>query len=88
MIQKNKGKLILSSIVILLPMLFCLLSGILPEEIAVHFRLDGTADGFARPASVFLILPPILLAFHWLCLILTAVLDKGNEQNKKITGRG
>ncbi len=86
MIQKNKGKLILSSIVILLPMLFCLLSGVLPEKIAVHFRLDGTADGFARPAIVFLVIPPILLAFHWLCLILTAVLDKGNEQNKKITG--
>lgn len=86
MIQKNKGKLILSSIVILLPMFFCLLSGILPEEIAVHFRLDGTADGFARPASIFLIVPPILLAFHWLCMILTAVLDKKNEQNKKIMG--
>ncbi len=84
MIKNNKGKLILSSIVILLPMLFCLLSGILPEEIAVHFRLDGTADGFARPASVFLVVPPILLAVHWLCMILTSVLEKDHEQNKKI----
>ena len=85
MIKNNKGKLILSSIIILLPMLFRLFAKLLPEEIAIHWGFDGTADGFASPTSVFLILPLVLLAIHWLCVIFTLVLDKNNEQNKKIT---
>ena len=65
MIKNNKGKLILSSIIILLPMLF----GI-----------------FATPRGAFLVLPPVLLAIHWLCMLLTALLDKNAPQNKKAMG--
>lgn len=86
MIKNNKGKRILSSIVTLLPMLFALCGKWLPEEIAVHWGADGTANGFASPVSFFLTMPPILLAVHWLCLVLTTVIDKKNEQNKKVTG--
>ncbi len=87
MIKRNKWVLIASSIVILLPMLLSLFGGnLLPEEIAVHWGFDGQADGFASASIAFLILPPLLLVIHWLCIIATAALDKNNAQNQKIMG--
>ena len=66
LLKRNKGKLIASSIVILLPMLLGLLAKkLLPEEVAIHWNAHGVADGWGNPALVFLILPPILLLFHW-----------------------
>ena len=85
MIKQNKWKLVISSIIILLPMLLGAFAGeLLPEEIAVHWGLDGEADGFMGATLIFLIFPLILLAIHWLCMILTVVLDKHAAQNKKV----
>ena len=85
MIKKNKWKLIISSIVILLPLILGFFGGkILPEEIAVHWGFNGEADGFMSPSAIFTILPLIMLAVHWICMILTMILDKNSEQNKKI----
>ena len=84
MLKKNKWTLIISSIVILLPMLLGVFgSAFLPESFAVHWGADGVADGFGGTAFFF-IFPPILLALHWGCAILTVVLDKNAEQNRKI----
>lgn len=84
MIKRNKLKLIISSIVILLPMLIGFFGGsILPEELIVHWGIDGNPDGWMSP-TVFFILPAVLLAIHWVCMIITAVVDKNAEQNKKI----
>jgi len=84
MVKRNKWMLIASSIVILLPMLLGIFGdALLPERFAVHWGLDGTADGYAG-RSVFFILPPILLAIHWACVLLTAALDKNAEQNQKM----
>ena len=53
MIKRYKWKLIASSIVILLPMLLGFFGGaLLPEEFAVHWGLDGVADGYGD-ATVF-----------------------------------
>ena len=85
MIKNNKWKAILSSIVILLPMLVGFLcKNILPDETVIHLGLDGTPDGFGAPMIIFLVLPPILLAIHWLCMILTDVIDKNAVQNKNL----
>ena len=86
MIKKYKWTLILSSIVILLPLLLGFFGGkLLPEEIAIHWGFNGEADGFAS-ANIFFILPVIMLAVHWLCVIVTTVIDKKNMQvqNKKL----
>ena len=81
MIKNNKWKLIITSIVTLLPMLIGFFGGmILPDDIAS--RLDFAADGMGGVSVVFLILPAILLAIHWLCVLLTIKLDKNAEQNK------
>lgn len=85
MIKKNKVKLIISSIIILLPTLLAFFGHkIFPEKIAVHWGFGGNADGFASPFIVFIILPLILLGVHWLCMLLEAVINKNQEQNKKL----
>lgn len=87
MIRKNKWKLIISSIIILLPMLLGLLAEkFLPDEIAVHWGMSGKADGFMNSSLIFIILPLIMLAIHWLCMILTAIINKNAEQNKRLMG--
>ena len=87
MIKKYKWKLIISSLITLLPVLFGLFADkILPERIAVHFDLHGTPDGFMSPMTFFVMMPFILLAIHWLCIGVTAAIDKNNEQSAKVTG--
>ena len=87
MIKKNKLKLIISSIVILLPMLAGFICGdILEEKIAIHWGIGGQADGFASPAVAFTVIPLIMLAVHWICMIITSVIDKREEQSKKVQG--
>ena len=85
LIKNNKWKMIISSIIIMLPSLVGILGAkTLPEKIAIHWGFSGEADGFMSPLSAFLILPAILLGVHWLCWILTAIIEKNNDQNKKI----
>ncbi len=84
MLKKNKFKVILSSVVILLPILFGLIMwNQLPDTITTHWGADGNADGFsAKPFAVFG-LPVILLAVHLICLLFTARDKKQKGQNKK-----
>ena len=85
MIKNNKIKFIISSLIILLPMLIGFFGGkMLPEEIAVHWGLSGEADGYMNASMTFIVLPLILLVFHVGCLILTDVICKNLEQNKRI----
>ena len=87
MTKKYKWTLILSSIVTLLPMVLALfVGGIIPEEIAMHFGFNGVADGFGDATGIFLIIPPVMLAIHWLCVLFSIKLDRKNfEENGKIT---
>ena len=83
MIKTYKWTILLTSVIILLPMLIGLFGGsFLPAEIVEYWGLDHT-DGWAF-ASIFLILPPIMLAVHWFCIIFTAVIDKNNQNSKRI----
>lgn len=85
MIKKNKGKAILSSLLTLLPILLGLaLWNDLPENMVSHWGGDGVADGSAPKAFIVFGLPLILLALHWLCLLVTSVEQKGKTQNPKI----
>ena len=87
MIQKNKWKLLVSSLVILLPMVFGLLFwGSLPQQMVTHWGVNGTADGFSSRLTAVAALPLILLLVQWLCVFFTAK-DPGNrEQNGKVFG--
>ncbi|MCH5188446.1 MAG: SdpI family protein [Oscillospiraceae bacterium] len=84
MIKKNKWKLLISSIVTLLPVIVGLIMwDSLPERMATHWGFTGAADGFSsRPFAVFA-LPLILLAGHWVCVIVTAADPKNKNQTQK-----
>ncbi len=80
----NKALLIVTSILILLPILVGALTwDILPEQIATHWGTSGNADNWSSRAFAVFGLPMILLVIHWVCIIITAADHKRREQNKK-----
>lgn len=84
MIKKNLKTMIITSIIILLPILAGLIIwDKLPEEIPTHFNSQGVADGFSsKPFAVFA-LPLFLLAVHWLCLAVSSL----DPKSKNISGK-
>lgn len=85
MIKNNIGRLIASSVVILLPMLAgVLLWNTLPDTMSIHWGIDGKEDGTGTRAFAVFVLPLILLALHWLCVIVTALDHKNRAQSSKV----
>lgn len=85
MIKNHKWSAIISSVVILLPMLFGLaVWKQLPDSMVSHWGADGVADGSASKAFMVFGMPLILLAIQWLMLLLEAALQKEKQQNQKI----
>ncbi len=87
MLKNNRRKLIVSSLIILLPIVFGLLCwNDLPDHMTTHWGVDGEADGWMGKTFAAFALPLLMLAIHWLCIWLTAR-DHGNRnQNPKILG--
>lgn len=84
MLKKNKGKLIVSCVIILLPMVFGILMwNHLPETMAIHWGADGSADGFSGKAFAVFGAPLILLAGQLVCLLVTLLDKKQKEQTPK-----
>ena len=84
MIKENKFKAIVSSIVILLPILFGVISWEkLPEKIATHWGPDGNPDQYSSKLFAVLCLPLITFAIHWLCLFISKFDPKNKDQHKK-----
>lgn len=86
-IKTNLKKLIISSLVILCPIIVGLIFWEdLPELIAIHYGFSGEADGFGHKAFAVFGIPFTLLAIHWLCMIVTSLDRKSQEQNPKVFG--
>ena len=85
MIKKNLKTLIITSIVILLPILAgVILWNQLPDPMPTHWNASGEVDGWSsKPFAVFG-LPLILLAAQWLCMLGTAADPKKNNHPTKI----
>ena len=87
MIRNNKGKLLASSIVILLPLAFGMfIWNQLPEQMVTHWGMNGTADGWSSKGFAVFGMPMILLALHWICILATAADPKNKGQNQKVFG--
>lgn len=85
MIKNHKKKAVISSILILLPVLFGLIFwNQLPESMVSHWGGDGVADGTAPKAFVVFGMPLMLLAIHWLCLGLTCLDKKSAQYHNKL----
>ena len=88
MIKNNKWKLLIASLVILLPILVGLiLWNELPDSMAIHWGSSGsTPDGYASKALGVFVPPVILLAAFWLCVFASSFDKKNKNQNKKALG--
>lgn len=85
MTTKNKIKLLISSLLILLPSLLGLLVwDRLPEAIVGHWGMDGKADGMISPLVLVVVLPLILLVLHWVCIAVTLWDNKRKGQSEKV----
>ena len=85
MIKKNLKTLIVTSILIVLPVLAgIILWDRLPEQMATHWNAAGDIDGWTnKPFTVFG-LPLILLAAQWLCVLGTLADPKKENHPTKI----
>lgn len=85
MIKKNWKTLMITSLVILLPVLAgVILWNQLPEQMPTHWNASGEVDGWSsKPFAVFG-LPLILLAAQWLCMLGTLADPKKENHPQKI----
>lgn len=85
MIKKNLKVLIITSIVILLPILAGLiLWNQLPEQIPSHWNAAGEIDGWSSKAFSVFGIPLILLAAQWLCVLGSAADPKKENHPQKV----
>ncbi len=87
LIKNNKWKVLISSLLILSPIVAGLiLWNKLPESVPIHWGINGEPDSFASKGFAVFSMPLILLAFHWVCLLGTSLDKKNKNQNKKVFG--
>lgn len=85
MIKKNKKQLIISSIIILLPIVAgLLLWNYLPERIVTHWNANGEPDGFSGRAFAIFVVPVLLFIMHWVCILITARDPRNKDQSPKV----
>lgn len=84
MLKQNKGKLLLSTVILLLPMsVGLILWNAIPDSIPIHWNVAGEVDGWAsKPMAVFG-MSGFILAIHWVCLLITAA----DPKHKNIQGK-
>lgn len=70
MIKKYKWNLLVTSIIILLPMLYGLVVwDQLPDVMATHWGMDNQPNGYSSKNMVVFGMPLIMLAMQWFCLV-------------------
>lgn len=85
MIRKNKVQVVLSSIVVLLPVIAGLIMwNALPDRMITHWGVDGQADGWSGKGFTVLVLPLTMFVAHWICILATARDPKNKEQSSKV----
>ncbi len=84
MFKKNLKKIIVSSLIILLPMLAGLmLWNRLPELLPMHWNAAGEIDGWGSRAAVVFGESLGLLAIHWLCIAVCFADPRNKGQSGK-----
>ena len=88
MIKKNLKTMIITSIIILAPIIVGLmLWDQLPAEMATHFGEDGQPNGWSSKSFTVFGLPLILLAVHWFCVAFTDADPKNKNISNKNTSK-
>ena len=85
MSKRRIGLSILTSIIILLPMVAGLfLWNRLPEQIPFHWNAAGEIDGWASKAVAVFVPSAAMLALQWLCVLVTSTDPKKQNHPEKV----
>lgn len=85
MIKKNLPKLIITSIITLIPIIIgIILWDKMPEQVTVHWNINGEVDGFATKTQAVFIMPLVLVAVHWICVLGTNLDPKKQNISDKV----
>ncbi|MBQ7292598.1 MAG: SdpI family protein [Clostridia bacterium] len=83
-IKNNLKKLIISSMIILCPIIVGLiLWNKIPDAVPIHWNFEGEVDNYANKAFAVFGLPAFLLFVHWLCAFFTCFDKKNKTQHPK-----
>lgn len=82
--KEHKGKLILTSLLVLLPLVAgLLLWNRLPAQLPMHWNAAGEIDGWGSRWMVVCAEPLFLLVLHWVCVVACFIDPKNKGQNRK-----
>lgn len=85
MIKKNWKTLLVTSIVLLLPVLAgVILWNQLPEQMPTHWNAVGEIDGWSSKPFAIFGLPLLMLVIHWVCVLGTSADPKKNNHSGKV----
>ena len=84
-IRKNLKLMLITSLVTLLPLLvgLCLWNQ-LPDQLPFHWNAAGEVDGWAGKPMAVIGAPLLMLALHWLCVLITAADPKHKNHSGKM----
>ena len=83
--MKNKFTIIITSVIVLIPMLVGVAFwDALPEQVAIHWGASGEPDRWCAKAFAVYAVPLIMVALHWACLFATRFDKKNRNQNPKM----
>ncbi len=84
--KKHKRILLITSLLILLPLIVGVCCwNLLPENVPMHFGPNGQPDRYGSRAEAVLVLPLCMLVLQWV-LVLVVDRDRGNRnQSRKVT---
>lgn len=86
-LNKNKWILIITSVIILLPIVVgVLLWDRLPEQVPFHWGINGEVDGWATKTQAVFLMPLMMLGIQWLCSFVTQLDPKRKAHNGKMMG--
>lgn len=85
MIKKYKKTLILTSLVLLIPVLVGLiLWDRLPDPMPSHWNIEGEVDAWSSKAFVVFGLPALMIALQWVCIFASMADPKFQNYNPKM----
>ena len=85
MIKKNLKLLIVTSLVILLPIVAgVILWNRLPEQMPSHWNAAGEIDGWSSKWFSVFVMPMLMLAFQWICAWGTSADPKKSNHSDKV----
>ena len=85
MIKKYRRTLIITSLVLLIPVIVgLLLWNQLPDPMPSHWNIHGEVDGWSSKAFTVLGLPALMLALQWVCVLASMADPKYKNYNPKM----